>query len=301
MSEAAAVVAPSAPAEGNTEAPVTAPEGNPKVPAEAKPADDRITVKVNGKLRTMTRDEAVREIQKSSASRENFEKAAKLTQKNQTLLKALSDKAQREKALEDLGVPLDEVLEERLARRAQQAQMTPEQRRIAELEAQIARQTEESTTTAQKLEEERFAAQEKQIWEKTEADYITHIDAAAKAGKLGGLQPSEALYLMAEAAEMNLGYGLDLTPEELLAEARTKVDGAKAELQQKLTHGLQGEALLEFLGMDAVNAVLRAARQKFIGGGPVQALQKPAPIAEPSQEPQKRRIVRPNEVKTPWL
>lgn len=270
------------------------------MPAPAAP-DDRITVKVNGKLRTMTRDEAVREIQKSSASRENFEKAAKLTQKNQSLLKALADKANREAALEQLGVPLDEVLEERLARRAQQAQMSPEQREIAELRDQLTRQAEESKSATQRLEDERVALQEKEIWAKTEADYIKHIDAAAKAGQLGGLPPAEALYLMAEAAEMNLGYGLDLTPEELLSEARSKVDGAKAELQQKLTAGLQGDALLDFLGMDAVNAVLRAAKQKFLGGGPVQALAKPATIAPAAEEQKKPRYLRPSEVKTQFL
>ena len=46
------------------------------------------TGQVGGKLREVSREELTREAQKGFASRENFEKAAKLTQKNQACLSA---------------------------------------------------------------------------------------------------------------------------------------------------------------------------------------------------------------------
>lgn len=307
MPEAAAAPAPAAPSASpsasSAEPTQTAPPSAAPVKAPAVPADDKITIKVNGKLRTMSREEATRELQKSSAARENFEKAAKLTQKNQHLLRAAQDPdiAKRIAALEQLGFNPDEIAEHRLQARAKQAQMTPEQQRIAELEAKLAdgeRTQKESTERAQREAEER---QDKEIWAKTEAEYISEIDKAVQSGQLVGIPPSEALYLMADAAEMNLAYGLDLPASELIAEAKAKVEATRSELQQKVLGGLDGDPLLEYLGPDVVKKVAAAAVRRFKAGAPIQALQQPAAITQPDQKEEKPKWIRPSQSLTPFF
>jgi chemotaxis protein histidine kinase CheA len=318
MSEAAAapapaVAAPSAPSGKNpSESMENAPIGNsaaqngknPSAHVDKPTADnDKITLKINGKLRTMTRDEATRELQKGVAAREKFEKAASLTQKNQTLLRAAQDPdiSKRVAALKELGFDPDEIAEYRLQARARQAQMTPEQQRIAELEAKLADGERSQQEAAERAEREAVERQDKEIWSKTEAEYIAEIDKAVASGQLAGIPPAEALYLMADAAEMNLSYGLDLPAAELIAEAKTKVESARADLQQKVLGSLDGDGLLEFLGPDVVKKVAAAAVRKFKAGSPIQPLQQPAPIADLEQKQEKPKWIRPSETRTPFF
>lgn len=306
MSEAAAPAAAPAAASETPSSDTSAQKGDKvqstgsKPDASAKP--EMITVKVNGKLKNLTRDDAIRELQKGFASRENFEKAAKLTKNTQALLKALQDPNltpdQEDDYLRQLGRDPDKIAERRLALRAQQAQMTPEQKRIAELEAQLSAREKQTAEDTKRLEAERQEAIDKQEWSRLESDYMSVIDKAHKAGELGGMKPAEALYHMADAAEMNLEFGIQLTPEELLAEAKAKVTEAREGIKAQAM-ALEGPALLEFFGTDVVNKVLRAARDKFKAGAPVQPLAKPAPIA-PSEEP-KKVWKRPGDFKTPFL
>jgi chemotaxis protein histidine kinase CheA len=315
MSEAAAAPAPaaapssSAPSGKNpSESMENAPSGkipaqngqNPSAGMDKAPAEEKITIKINGKLRTMSRDEATRELQKGIAAREKFEKAASLTQKNQQLLRALQDPDinSRLLALQQLGVDPDQIAEHRLQARAKQAQMTPEQQRIAELEAKLADGEKSQKEAAERAEREAIERQDKEIWSKTEAEYIAEIDKAVASGQLTGIPPAEALYLMAEAAEMNLEYGLDLPAAELIAEAKAKVDGARQELQQKVLGSLDGDGLLEFLGPDVVKKVAAAAVRKFKAGSPIQQLQQPAPIADPEQKQERPKWIRPSDTPT---
>jgi hypothetical protein len=299
----AAAETPAAPSNGSVTA---APASNGAVakPPPAPDAQEKITVKVNGKLRTLTREEAIREIQKSGAARENFEKAANLTKKNQTLLRALQDPdpGRQDAALRELGVDPDRIVERRLAIRAQQAQMSPEQQRIAELEQQLQAKERAAKEAQEQAEHERTAAQERQIWQETEAKYLSVVDAALKAGEFSGMSPAEALYYMADAAEMNLAYGLDIPPEELVGEVKARFAETRDEFRAKITGALDGPALLEYLGPDAVNKVLRAAVAKFKGGGaPAQPLETPATIAEAPDAPPKRQWKRPSDIKTTFL
>jgi chemotaxis protein histidine kinase CheA len=307
MSEVAAPAA--APVDAPSDA---APSGADKVAAPpvdgkqaaVKPAggDEKITVKINGKMRSLSRDEAVRELQKGMAAQEKFQKAATLTQKNQTLLRALQnpDLGARLAALKELGVDPDEIAEHRLQARAQQARMTPEQQRIAELESQIAEQERSKVENEERFQSEEQERQDREIWAKTEQEYISEIDKAIKSGQLTNIPPAEALYLMAECAEMNLSYGLDLPASELIAEAKAKVESARGDLQQKMLT-LEGDALLDFLGPEAVKRVASAAVQKFKAGSPLQQLQRPAQISDPEAKPEPRKWIRPNDLKTPFF
>lgn len=300
---AAPAAAPVAASNKTSADPAKAPSGEQTHTDPAKvsapvPASEKFLIKVNGKLKEVTKDELIRKAQMGDASRETWEKSSARTKKIQTLLNAVNDPdpQRQDEALKALGVDPDKIAERRLALRAQQSQMTPEQRRIAELEAQIENDQKTSAQREAERQAELAAAKDREEWAKLESSYMAEIDRATKAGELGGMKPAEALYHMADAAEMNIEFQLGLTPTELLAEAKAKVAEQREQLKTQVM-ALEGPALLEFLGTDAVNRVIRAARTKYQGGQPIQQLEKPAPIAPPA--PEKRTFVAPP--KAPWL
>lgn len=296
---AAPTAAPTPSAPAATPAPAAAAPAPAPAPAETKP--DTITVKINGKLRNLTRDDAIRELQKGIASRETFEKAAAKEKRVAQIFKALQDPnlapEQEDEYLRQLGRDPDKIAERRLALRAQQAQMTPEQKRIAELEARIQTDERSRAERDEQSKKELQDVRDREVWSKLEQEYTGEIDRAIKAGELGGMKPAEALFHMASAAEMNLEFGLQLSTAELLQEAKARVSEEREQVRSQAL-SLQGDALLEFLGVEAVNKVLSAAREKYKRGKPIQDLAKPAAIA-PAAEPQKRDHVAP--LRAPWL
>jgi hypothetical protein len=180
--------------------------------------------------------------------------------------------------------------------------MTPEQQRIAELEAQLQRGEQERQTEQQKLQAEREEQADRQAWAQIEQECMTEIDRAMKAGELSGFKSaSEALYLMAEAGELNSQFGVGVGAPELLAEAKQKLTEARTDLQAKIVGQLEGDSLLDWLGTEAVNKVIRAAAAKFKAGTPIQTLPKPAPIAEPKDKPKKSEWIRPDDMKRPFF
>lgn len=311
MSEVAPVAAPAAaPAvttnasvdKGTSSDPKTAATGtssDPK-PAATDSKPERYLIKVNGKLKELTRDDLIRKAQMADASQEKWAKSAERTKRVQTLLGALQDPDpdRQEAALRELGMDPDKLAERRLTRRVQDAQLTPEQRRIAELEAQIQNEARSAKERDAQREQEQREALDKAEWGRLEAEYTAEIDRASKAGELAGLKPAEVLYHMADAAEMNLEFGMQLTPTQLLQEAKGKITDMRESLRSQVLGSLQGDQLLDFMGVDVVNRVLAAARDRY-KRGQAQPPQKPAQIA-PSA-PEKPQFVRPSDIKPPWL
>lgn len=300
---AAPSTTPAANAAPAAKTPSAAPAGTPQAPPEPKPAAEKLLIKVNGKLRELSRDEAVRELQKGFASRENFEKGASLTRKNQALLKALQveDPDEQESALRALGVDPDKLAERRLQRRAQEAQMTPEQKRIAELENEIQRTQKAAKDAEAKRQSDTEAAQEKQYWAQIEADYTSEIDRAQKAGELKGFKPAEVLFHMANEAELNEEYGIQLSPAELVQEAKAKILASKVDFNER-AKGLEGEDLLNEFDPEVLNKVLKAAVTRFKGGGQaVQPLEKPAQIGDPEKKPEQPKWIRPSDLRPVFL
>jgi hypothetical protein len=307
---AAPAAAPSSPPPSASATPPAAkPDATKPVAAGTKPPEapkpvgtEKFLVKVNGKLRELSRDDALRELQKGIASRETFEKAAAKEKRVAAIFKALQDPnlapEQEDEYLRQLGRDPDKIAERRLARRAQEAQLTPEQKRIAELEAKIAADQRTSQQRDEQVKAERLEQADREHWSKLETEYTAEIDRARAAGDLGGMTAAEALYHMCDAAELNLGFNLELSPQELVAEAKAKVAEVREEMRSKALN-LDGEQLLGFLGPEAVNKVLKAAVAKYKGGQPIQQLERPAQISSRQAEPVKWK--RPTDVRPPWL
>lgn len=288
MSEAAAAVsAPATPAvdAGTNSANPTEPvlPGTSTKPAgdTTKPVGDGkevVRFKANGQMVEFTKEELIRRASKDYAGDQKLSQAAAEAKKIKSMLAALNSEEGLFEVAKALGKDPEAMLEAHLRRKAELAQMTPEQREVAELKAEKAKLEAEREQERQAVESSRRQEMEKQAWAKVEAEAMSVLDKV----DLGGMGKAEGLYLLADAAEANLAYGLELTPEELVAEVQSRVDRSKNELATRMRKGLTDDALLNHLGNDVVQEVLRAAIKRLKGG---QAL-VPMKQAEKTENPQ---------------
>jgi hypothetical protein len=269
---AAPVAAPAPVAEGTNSAnsanPVdpVLPGTSAKAPGDTtKPAGDGkevVRFKANGQMVEFTKEELIRRASKDYAGDQKLASAASESKKIKAMLQALNSDEGLFEVAKALGKDPEAMLEAHLKRRAEMAQMTPEQREVAELRAEKARLEAEREQDRQASETSKRQVMEKEAWTRVEAEAMSVLDKV----DLGGMGKAEGLFLLADAAEANLAYGLDLTPEELIAEVQSRVDRSKNELATRMRKGLTDDALLNHLGNDVVQEVLRAAIKRLKGG-----------------------------------
>ncbi len=236
--------------------------------AEAKPPE-LYEVTINGKKEKWTREKVLAEAQKSSAAQERFRESAEQTKKVQRMLEMLDQDPLA--VLAERGIDIDELATKRLASKAEDALMTPEQRELRDLRAEVERGKSEKAKQLEAQEAEQLQVQTKALEEHWEKGFI-------QAAQSVGLETTpDGLEMMAAAAvELNelLGDKMNITFEMVAAEAKDKIDRASAKLETRVAGGLQGEQLLSFLGPKTVEAVLQASLAKLKGA--------PAYVGKPS-------------------
>lgn len=304
MSEAAAPAAPAAQPQANT-APV---DGQPATPpAEADPFAEFDAVlkakplkyKAGGKERTVASvKELLRKAEqadgmqaKSQELLEREQRAAAVEERNARLKAAKSPRERvailREFTRETGGVDFDELAEEAVMERIERekslsglsATERAERQRADELEAKVA----EYEAEKQRLEQERQRQEEEAelgSLRQTIAGTVVKALTAAKLPKEAAPDAGRRLaVLMAKSAQL----GHDLTPEELAGEA---VKWAGEDFRG-YTAGLEGDALIDFLG----EAVVRKASKAWLGRvqGQTQSRGVLPPVQVQPQQPQGER------------
>lgn len=205
--------------------------------------------------------------------------------------------------LKKAGLSLSELAKAEAAEAAELAAMSPEARRIRELEEQVAthERTSKETAETQKVAASR-AAHQKLVSETAQA-----FDAAIK---LSGLPRSGALLkTFAEVQEMAVHAGEPpLSPEQLVTAAerltvsrlgetlkhavanegwRQRNAQPLAELAKLVMPSLDGKPLLDWLGKDLVTKVAKAALADMRNASRPIVQEPPRPDAPP-QQPQRR-------------
>lgn len=248
-------------------------------PAPEKTADKteaarrRYEFKINGKneVREFTPEEETRWLQKGLAADASFQEVAKQRKQIEAFIAAGKNGDDLGEIAKRLwGVDLDEYAEKKLAEKFQRSTMTDEEKERLDLKAE----NEKYKKQFERLESDNKSAAQKQyeekIWAETDRDVL-------KALNDSGLERNrESLHLIADVAESALAQGIELTPAQMVAEARERATSfAKGTLFK-----LAGVQLLDALGTDVVNKVLQAelARRRGSVANPVQA-PAPAPAA----------------------
>jgi hypothetical protein len=286
--------APAAPAAGSQNPGTTPPEQNaepsrvipnkaPKAkpveagvpPADAKPAEEFFEIVIDGKPKRLSKEQAIRKLQKEEAGDRRFQQAAELAKKAQAVLGALQGE-QAEQALEQLlGERLDAIAEQRFAKRIQGQLMTPEERERVALQQKL--------QGYEQAEQQRAAREQQTAREQQRQTLMSHFDKSLSAlvDKAGLPAEPGVLETVAQVALEALDYeeaGVALTEDQLVAEIKERLETTTKERDRKIASGLKGDALLSYLGESTVQAVVDAVTAKYHAANPYQA---PKPKEEP--------------------
>ncbi len=305
-------VLPQAPAASTNGANGKAPA--PVDPKAAAPAPVEKPFQYKTKIRSGDGREVEVEYDKPKLDRtlvEHRDAVAKLARYEKELAERRAfDKMLREnprEALSKHGLNLDELALQRAQREAQLAELSPEQRRIVELEQQI-QEREESTKRTEQERQQTQAQRRKQAYqEKTRAEVIQslkHVGLDIMTGPQNAQVRGTMLAMAAKIQARTIRAGKPAyTPQELGAEVQkawlsdaTRISGLVASMPEfraknaealrghldSLTSGLEGVDLLTFLGPTFARRIVQAQLAQLAGGKSSQ----PAPTngQQPTQQ-----------------
>jgi hypothetical protein len=249
-----------------------------EVTADAPEPTD--TYVIDGKEVQLTRTQAKHWVEKSAASDKRFQEASKMRKEVETLFEAFSTSGlkvlEHKYGKEAVKAQVQKYLQEEEALAA----MTPEQKRIKQLEDEKA----EAESKLKETEEaKRTEAQRRLDTQQTEALEQQFVTAAKKYNLP---QDAVTLELMTDIAIEAIEMGVThVTAEQVAQETMRRLDEARSHRDQKRSKTLQGKALLEYLGSETVAEVLKASLET----GPVSAADKAKAAAKPkADEPVKR-------------
>ncbi len=268
--DAVAIAAPKAAPQATTDTPQTAP-----AKAEApKPAEPEYwEVPVDGKKVRMTRDEVLKEASLSRAANKRFEDAAAMRKQAEGLLEHLRDPRKAIKLLQDpkLGLNPDEVrsaFEEWYAGEVMPRDaMTPEQKRLADAEAKIAKWEEEKAEQAKAKEAEEANSRDAATIQEVQKEIIKTLEES-------GLPKSKfTVNRIAYWTQVNESKGLNAPRELIIKQVRKEL----REVVDSVVSASDGDMLFDVLGDSTVKKIrshdlakIRARRQ--------QAMKPPTPV-----------------------
>lgn len=269
--------APAAPAAPSTPAPTSAPaatadkgaaptstipEATPAVPSKRK-----FVGKIDGaeKAWELSDEEVAVRLQKSEAAEKRFQEGAALRKQGEAIQAQFQEF--KKLALEDpaavlraLGVEDPHAAAEKLVESKWKRDVMPEhERKLAEAQEKLAAAEKWKSDQLAKEESAKTTAAQKQLETKIEADF-------KRAFEVSGLPwDPDHLEQFGKVALEALDYGIDITPEQMAAEVKSRLETKSTETESKLKTQVlsrKGDELLTWLGDDVVKEVLRAAVSK---------------------------------------
>lgn len=287
--------APAAPAQktpvaapGKEATPAISTKPNGKAPAKAPPPageagkvaeapkEDLFEIVVNGEKKQLTREQAIRQLQKDSAADERFRKGGEAVKKANTILSMLKDNPRE--ALTQLGVDVRGFSEQVLREAVEEAELTPEQKQHRQDTKELERLRNFEKQQKELGEKQAQAEKDKALFAQLEKGILEHAER-------GGLEGTpDNLQRISETALELIDLEVPFTPEQLIAEVKEREEAAFGKLEKKVLGGLKGEALAKRLGPTVVEEILQWSIQKLRGGPPAAA----KPAAAPSTPAEKK-------------
>jgi len=231
-------------------------------------------------------DEVSVRLQRAHAAEKRIHEANSLKQQFEEALKY--GKENPVEAFEKLfGVKFDQLAESRLQSRYEEAILPEHEQEKLKLQRELDGLKKRE---ADRVQQEQMRARqefEQQVQADTEREFIDAMER-------GGFEKNRAvLAMMADVAELNLQHGIDLTPDQLVAETKRRM----TTMAKHVLPSLKGPKLLEFLGEDAVREVVRAKLDAMKLTPP-----EPEPqVAQPPAPPEKRKPMTPSEFRRKHL
>lgn len=222
-----------------------APEGS----EEAKPPEYRFKrkLKVDGAETEVDygEEDLTRELQLAHTARKRLAAIAQ-RQKELDVREARLKSAPHE-FLAEAGHDPDKWATERLAQKAAEGLMSPEEREFRTLQSEHQKLKAELENRTKADEEREFTAHQDKMWESEQPRYL---EAIAKANLP---RSPEVMDLMAQVGKEFLAAKIELTPEQVVSETNDRLSG----LATHYLLGLEPSALIAKLGPERVEAISR--------------------------------------------
>lgn len=283
MPESAAPAAPVAPvAADNAPAPVAKPNAEAKPAPKPEPAKLAKPFEINHKGKKVvvdTEEKALHYISKGFGAHESFEAVNKTKAETEAMIAKTVGRLKSGNFQDVLDTLTEQLGDEDKAielmeqavyeRRVKASQMTPEQKRIAELEAEVGkRKAQEETEAKTKAEKESEAKAESELnrWAKVASDALAaaKVDPDKAPVMLARMRP----YIDAAIAAGQDPVGADVL-EEFMADERQSFRG--------MADGMDGAALDEWLGPEAATRLAKFHIERLRAGRTSNAAPAPKP------------------------
>lgn len=202
--------------------------------------DAIVVMKVNGKEERMTVREAMKRSQLASASHQKMQEAAKMAKQAQQLVHLLQNDPAA--LFREFGKDPAEFAEMILAQKYEQAQMTPEQKELAELREERKRWQEAQENQKKSVAEQRRA----QLAQQTMTSLDTEIGEAFKESGL----PKDKFLVSQIAAELLAAskQKIPLTAREAAAKVKARWESSN----RAVFEGMDAQAIQNLLGPKAL-------------------------------------------------
>lgn len=139
------------------------------------------------------------------------------------------------------------MVEEQILREYEESQLPEETRKLKEMERLLQERENQLQEIHNRQLQEAQAAFEAKVEAETEAELISALEVSDLP------KNRETLAVLAQVAKINLEHGLELTPQQLAAEAKARI----ARMHGAVTKVMKGPQLIQHLGEDVVKEVLR--------------------------------------------
>lgn len=222
-------------------------------------------------------EEAIkRHLQMSKAAQKRMSEAAKARREAEQFIHTLKTNPRKVLTDPNLGVDFRKLAEEYLAEQLEAEMLTPEQRRLREVEAKLREREEQDKARA----EEEQAKQLEQLRAQYAQDYDKTISEALQTEGLP--KTPKTVKRMAELMYKNLDMGLELEPKQLVSIVREDYINEIKELFSSA----DGETLLKLLGDD----VAKKIRKTDLARLKTKPLETKRPSAPAQPEPSQKRV-----------
>lgn len=213
-------------------------------------------------------EEIIKHLQMSKAARKRMESAKKeaaeaksLKAQAEQLIKMIQETP--ELLLEQLGEKGMTAAEKVLYKKIQAEMMSPEQRRVMELEAQLAKYMESEKKQKEEAEKSEMSAQEKQYQEHYQKLFIDAAEAS------GLPKTPSVIKRMAAIVKQSLELGIEMDAKDVAQHVKKQMDDEFMSIYGEA--GLPIESLKARLGEKTVKALIKSELEQYKAASKVKA------------------------------
>lgn len=271
--------------DGRAHVPGTKVEPKDTEPTKQEPTKSEIRkmkLKIEGVEAEYDEAEVVKWAQEGKLSTKRFQEAAEIKKQAEALIAKAKNPEQLAELFQELGIDVDSWSEQRVWQKIQESELTPEQKKQRDVEAELKKYRDKDAKDKADAE----SAQDKALQEHYEVDFEKKIISALDLGGLPtkGKAGREVVRRMANYMLVAAQNNLDLNPSDLVSQVRRDLN----EEHRAMYDDAPDDLLSELLG--PAGKRLREADVKKLKTTQQQAFSKPTSAARQAADDKPKKL-----------